>query len=43
MPFVRYAVLVAIGEGGGHLQSLMLGAVLLILAFLSVMLGVLPT
>ncbi len=40
VPFVRYAVLVAIGEGGGHLQSLILGAVLLILAFLSVMLGI---
>ena len=40
LPFVRYAVLVAIGEGGGHLQSLLLGAVLLILAFLSVMLGI---
>ena len=40
LPFVRYAVLVAIGEGGGHLQSLIAGAVLLILAFLSVMLGI---
>ena len=40
MPFVRYAVLVAIGEGGGHLQSLIVGAVLLILSFLSVMLGI---
>ncbi len=40
LPFVRYAVLVSIGEGGGHLQSLLLGAVLLILAFLSVMLGI---
>jgi glycosyltransferase involved in cell wall biosynthesis len=39
-PFVRYAVLVATGSGGGHLQSLLVGAVLLILAFLSVMLGV---
>jgi glycosyltransferase involved in cell wall biosynthesis len=40
IPFVRYAVLVAMGDGGGHLQSLILGAVLLILAFLSVMLGI---
>jgi glycosyltransferase involved in cell wall biosynthesis len=40
VPFVRYAVLVAIDQGGGHLQSLILGAVLLILAFLSVMLGI---
>jgi len=40
LPFVRYAVLVALGEGGGHLQSLILGAVLLIVSFLCVMLGV---
>jgi glycosyltransferase involved in cell wall biosynthesis len=41
VPFVRYAVLVAVGEGGGHLQSLILGSVLLILSFLCVMLGIL--
>jgi hypothetical protein len=40
VPFVRYAVLVARDDAGGHLQSLLLGAVLLILAFLSVMLGI---
>ena len=40
VPFVRYAALVAFGEGGGHLQSLILGAVLLIVSFLCVMLGV---
>jgi glycosyltransferase involved in cell wall biosynthesis len=41
IPFVRYAVLVALGEPGhGHVQSLLVGAVLLILAFLSVMLGI---
>ena len=40
VPFARYAVLVAIGDGGGHLQSLIGGAVLLILSFLSVMLGI---
>ena len=40
VPFVRYAVLEATGRGGGHLQSLVLGSVLLILAFLSGMLGV---
>ena len=40
VPFVRYAGLVAMGEGGGHLQSLIVGAVLLILAFLCVMLGI---
>jgi len=40
LPFARYAVLVAIGESGGHLQSLLVGAVLLIISFLTLMLGV---
>jgi glycosyltransferase involved in cell wall biosynthesis len=40
VPFARYAVLVAMGDGGGHLQSLIVGAVLLILSFLCVMLGI---
>lgn len=40
VPFVRYGVLMAFDAEGGHLQSLILGAVLLILAFLSVMLGI---
>jgi glycosyltransferase involved in cell wall biosynthesis len=41
LPFARYAVLLALGEPGhGHLQSLLVGAVLLILCFLSVMLGI---
>ncbi len=40
IPFVRYAVLWALDAQSGHLQSLILGAVLLILAFLSVMLGI---
>ena len=35
VPFVRYAVLVSIGDGGGHLQSLILGGLLLTLSFLS--------
>ncbi|CUR60115.1 Glycosyl transferase, group 2 family [metagenome] len=39
-PFLRYAVIEATGDGGGHLQSLLVGAVLLIMAFLSGMLGV---
>ena len=39
-PFVRYAFLVAGGERGGHLQSLLVGAVLLIMSFLSIMLGI---
>ncbi|WP_062464911.1 glycosyltransferase family 2 protein [Demequina soli] len=40
-PFVRYAILLAIGDGGNHFQSLMLGTLLLIGALLSVALGVL--
>jgi glycosyltransferase involved in cell wall biosynthesis len=40
LPFVRYVVLVAMDAEGGHLQSLIVGAVLLIMAFLSVMLGI---
>ena len=41
LPFLRYAVLVTVSEPGhGHVQSLLVGAVLLILAFLSVMLGI---
>ena len=40
IPFVRYAVLTAMDAQGGHLQSLIVGAVLLIMAFLSVMLGI---
>ncbi len=40
VPFVRYAILDLRGEGGGHLQSLVLGTVLVILAFLCAMLGV---
>ena len=40
-PFVRYAVLLGLGRpGSGHVQSLLTGAVLLIMSFLSVMLGV---
>jgi glycosyltransferase involved in cell wall biosynthesis len=40
VPFVRYAVLVALERQGGHLQSLLAGAVLLIVAFLSVIIGI---
>ncbi len=40
IPFVRYGVLWATDSESGHLQSLLLGAVLLILAFLSLMLGI---
>lgn len=40
MPFVRYGVLWVRDREDGHLQSLLVGAVLLILAFMSLMLGV---
>jgi len=40
LPFVRYAALMAQDAEGGHLQSLLVGAVLLIMSFLSTMLGV---
>ncbi len=40
VPYVRYAVIEAMGDGGGHLQSLIVGAVLLILSFLTLMLGI---
>ena len=40
IPFIRYAVLMAFNAQGAHLQSLILGSVLMIMAFLSVMLGI---
>lgn len=40
VPFVRYAVLWAADNESGHLQSLLLGTVLLTMAMLCVMLGV---
>lgn len=40
IPFARWAILQFGNNPGGHLQSLLLGAVLLIMAFLSVMLGI---
>lgn len=40
IPFVRYGVLWLSDREDGHLQSLLVGAVLLILAFMSLMLGV---
>jgi glycosyltransferase involved in cell wall biosynthesis len=39
-PFVRYAVLKASGQDGNHLQSLLVGVVLLVMSFLSVIVGV---
>jgi glycosyltransferase involved in cell wall biosynthesis len=41
IPFVRYAILVGIGDNGDHFQSLILGTLLLIGALLSLALGVL--
>ena len=40
IPFVRYAVLMAQEQSGGHVQSLLVGALLLIMASMSAMLGV---
>jgi hypothetical protein len=40
IPFARYALLLSQGEEGGHLQSLLLGALLLTVAAMSLMLGV---
>jgi glycosyltransferase involved in cell wall biosynthesis len=40
IPFVRYAVLMVVNAGGGHIQSLLLGAVLLVLSFLSGLMGI---
>ena len=40
IPFVRYGILVLLGMQSANLQSLIVGTVLLIMAFLSVMLGI---
>ena len=39
-PFVRYAVLAATGDGGGHVQSLLVGAALVVMSSLCLMLGI---
>lgn len=39
-PYVRYAVLAATGDGGGHVQSLLVGAALVVMSSLCVMLGI---
>ena len=39
-PYVRFAILRAQGNEGSHLQSLLVGAVLLIMSFLSVIIGI---
>ncbi len=43
VPIVRFLYFVAIGEGSGHIQSLILSGVLIILSFNSLMLGMLGT
>lgn len=40
LPFVRYAVLQAVGNDGNHLQSLLVGTVLLVMSFMSVIVGI---
>jgi len=40
VPFARYAVLVATGDGGGHVQSLLVGSALVLMAALCLMLGI---
>ncbi len=40
VPFLRYAVLAATGNGGGHVQSLLVGAALVVVASICVMLGI---
>ncbi|MDX6220622.1 MAG: hypothetical protein QOJ48_2303 [Frankiales bacterium] len=40
VPFVRYAAIQATGGSGSHLQSLLVGAVLLLASFLSVIVGI---
>ena len=40
IPFIRYGILLLSGDKGNHLQSLILGAVLLIGAFLSFVLSI---
>ena len=40
VPFIRFAILQLEDQPGGHLQSLLVGAVLLIMSFLSVIIGI---
>jgi glycosyltransferase involved in cell wall biosynthesis len=40
LPFVRFALLQVNNSPGGHLQSLLVGAVLLIMSFLSIIIGI---
>ncbi len=40
IPFVRYAILQAVGNDGSHLQSLLVGTVFLVMSFMSVIVGI---
>jgi glycosyltransferase involved in cell wall biosynthesis len=40
VPFVRYAVIEATGDGGGHVQSLLVGSALVLMSCLCLMLGI---
>jgi glycosyltransferase involved in cell wall biosynthesis len=40
IPFLRYAVLKAVGDDGNHLQSLLVGTILLVMSFMSVIVGI---
>ena len=40
LPVLRFLYFYAIGDGGGHVQSLILGGVLIILGTLSIMFGI---
>ncbi len=40
LPFVRYAVLQLQDSRGSHLQSLLVGAILLVMSFMSVIIGI---
>jgi hypothetical protein len=40
IPFVRYGVLKAIGDDGNHIQSLLVGTILLVMSFMSIIVGI---
>ncbi|MBC7375411.1 MAG: glycosyltransferase family 2 protein [Frankiales bacterium] len=40
LPFVRYALLKATGDDGSHLQSLLVGTILLVMSFMAVIVGI---
>ncbi|TYL46113.1 glycosyltransferase family 2 protein [Nocardioides sp. BGMRC 2183] len=40
LPYLRYALLAASGQGGGHVQSLLVGAALIVMSSLCLMLGI---